>query len=420
MPFQGTELQALLCPRYAKENGFFYDINGDAFIKAIDGWGVRALSDDDGDVLVTDYGANGLKIEKRKTSMSKPYGKRKRCKTAEEAISEFTSTPDNNSPHNCKADDTAALPKCVTEKDIPSNCSSHDEADTSTGNVAEHDTPDNCTDVNIVSDADYVGGRELVMGKDGKLYRMRIGGDDAGVIDGLCRDYESERASFKKLADECIKSCYFKKSCAFTLTTYVPQSFADIKSAVSKMVKKYLFSKFENLKCVFTFCEPHADGSWHCHLILCFRDEFPDGLYETVLKSWKNRIIVPSETYKTDENLVDLRFFYTAEEFIKYLDYLNPVSKKKRDRLKFYPNKKKARQKYGETEKPKKVILSANEAKKLTEREHIALRHEIKILNASSSVFEKKEDLKLHNFTYYYTRNEALWNAIIANGQSSC
>ena len=255
------------------------------------------------------------------------------------------------------------------------------------------------------------------MGKDGKLYRMRIGGDDAGVIDGLCRDYESERASFKKLADECIKSCYFKKSCAFTLTTYVPQSFADIKSAVSKMVKKYLFSKFENLKCVFAFCEPHADGSWHCHLILCFRDVFPNGLYETVLKSWKNRIVVPSGTYKIDENLVDLRYFSKADEFIKYVDYLNPVSKKKRSRLKFYPNRKKSRGKYGETEKTKKVIMPASEAKKLTECEHTALRHEIKIVNASSTIFSGKEDLKFHQFTYYYTKNDGFWSSIIEAGK---
>ncbi len=415
MPYQGAALQAYLCHKWAKENGYLYDPNGDTFIKVANGYEVAVpLADDDGDVLVTDCGENGLKIEKRESSTN-PYGKRKRCKTAEEAIIEFTSAPDNKPSRKCKADDTAVLSEKVTEKDTLCNCTSHDEADTSVDNAIAQDTPINCSDI---PDYKYVGDYKLVTGEDGKKYRVRVGGDDAGVIDGLCRDYESERASFMKIKDECLKSCNFQNSCAFTLTTYIRQSFFAVKNAVSRMVKRYLFTKFENLKCAFAFCEPHAEGGWHCHLILCFYDAFPDGLHKCVLKSWKNRIVVPSGSYKTDENLVDLRYFSTAEEFIKYLDYLNPVSKKKRDRLKFYPAKKKARQPYGNTEIPKKIIMPASEAKKLTEHEYIALRHEIKIVNTSSTIFSGKEDLRYHGFSYYYTTNKDFWNAIIANGQS--
>lgn len=415
MPYHGDVLQAYLCKKWAKENGYLYDPNGDVFISVADGWAVMALPHDNTDVLVTNYGANGLKIEKRKSITQKPYGKKKYCKTAEEAVTELTDIPDDKSSRKCKTDITAELPECVTEKESPSKCTLHVEADTSIDNIMIQNNPVNCSDI---PDYKYVGDYKLILREDGRNYRMRVGGDDAGVIDGLCRDYESERASFMKIKDECLASCYFRKTCAFTLTTYVPQSFSDVKNAVSRMVKKYLFTKFENLKCAFSFCEPHADGSWHCHLILCFYDAFPDELYDIVLKSWKNRIVVPSESCKTDKYLVNLRYFNTVDELVKYINYLNPVSKKKRDRLKFYPNKKKARQKYGETEKPKKIIMSAIEAKKLTECERPALRHEIKILNASSTVFEKKEDLKLHNLTYYYTRNEALWNVIIEDRQS--
>lgn len=417
MPYHGAELVSHLCQRYAKENGYLYDPNGDAFISVADGWAVMALPfTNRDDVLATYYrGCGLLKIEKRKTPMPNPYGKRKRCKKAEEAVTELTGIPDGKSSRRCNTDITAVLPECVTEKATRCNRVAHDEADTSVDNVITQDTHVNYSDI---PDYKYVGDYKLVTGEDGKNYRVRVGGDDAGFIDGLCRDYESERASFMKIKDECLASCYFRKSCAFTLTTYVPQSFSDVKNAVSRMVKKYLFTKFENLKCAFAFCEPHANGSWHCHLILCFYDAFPDKLYEIVLKSWKKRIVVPSESHKTDENLVDLRYFNTVDEFVKYIDYLNPVSKKKRDRLKFYPNKKKARQKYGETEKPKKVIMSAREAKKLTEYEHAALRHEIKILNASNTAFDKSESLKLHNFTYYFSTNENFWNSIIACGQT--
>lgn len=153
-------------------------------------------------------------------------------------------------------------------------------------------------------------------------------------------------------------------------------------------------------------------------MILCFYDEIPDDLYEKILREWKKHIIIPIDTYKLDKYLVEMREFSTAEEFEKYLDYLNPVSKKKLDRRKHYPRGRRARQGYGDFESPNTAVLPMNEAKKLTEHEHIALRHEIKILNASSTVSKKKEDLKFHQFTFYYTVNKNFWNSIIANGQT--
>lgn len=417
MPYQGAELQAYCCSKWAKENGYLYDPNGDAFISVANGYEVAVpLADDDGDVLVTDYGANGLKIEKRKTSMPKPYGKRKRCKTAEEAITEFKSPPDNKTSCKCKVADTA-VQENITET-TPCNCTHHDEADTSADNIVIQDTPVNCPDI---PDYRYAGDYKLVTGEDGKKHRMRVGGDDAGVVDGLCKDYETARSGFKKQMDKCLKSCDFDKSCAFTLTTYVKQSFADIQKAVQALSKKekgFLFNEYANLKCICPFLEPYADGGWHVHMILCFYDEIPDNLYEKILKEWKKHIIVPTETYKLDEYLVEMREFYNAGEFVKYLDYLNPVSKKKRDRLKFYPYKRRARENYGDLKEPKRVIMPASEAKKLTEREHIALRHEIKIVNASSTIRSGKEDLKFHQFTYYFSIDEVLWNAILENRES--
>lgn len=419
MPYQGAELQAFLCNKWAKENGYLYDPNGDVFISVANGYEVTVpLADDNRDVQVTYYqGCGLLKLDVRKSSMPNPYGKRKRCKTAREAVPEFTSTPDKKTHRNQRD---------VTEKATPCNCTPHDEANTSIGNVTVQDTPVNCpsTPVNctVVPDYEYAGDYDLVIGKDGKKYRVRTNGADAGFVDGLCRDYENERAGFKSIEDKCLQSCNPYKTCAFTLGTYVKQSFADIQDAVKSLSKKeeFLFNEYANLKCVFPFLEPYADGGWHVHMILCFYDEIPDNLYEKVLKEWKKHIIIPTETYKLDEYLVKMRKFPNAEEFVKYLEYLNPVSKKKRDRLKFYPRGRKARQGYGDFEEPNKVILPADEAKKLTEREHIALRHEIKIVNASSTISSGKEDVKYHGFTYYFTRNEALWNAIISDRNDFC
>lgn len=419
MPYQGTELLIHRCKKYARENDYLYDPNGDAFISVADGWAVMALPfTNRDDVVVTYYrGCGILKFEKRKTFMPNPYGKRKRCKTAEEAVGVLTSPSGKKSSR-----------RSVAEKSSPDKWSDDKataETETalcnSASNVKAQEPPDNCTNSEIVSDADYAGDCDLITGEDGKLYRMRIGGDDEGVVDGECRDYENERASFKKIKDECLESCNPYKTCAFTLGTYIRQSFNDVQKAVLGLLKKnkgYLFKNYENLKCGFMFLEPYANCGFHCHMILCFYDEIPDSLYENILSEWKKRIIVPTETYKTDEYLVKMRDFYTAEEFVKYLEYLNPVSKKKRDRLKYYPRRRNARRGYGDFTKPNSAILPASEAKKLTDCEYIALRREVKILNASATIFSGKEDVAVHNFTYYYTTNEVFWNAIIAAGQS--
>lgn len=420
MPYQGAELLTHRCKRYAKENSYLYDPNGDALIKVADGYEVATpLPDDETDVLVTDFGANGLRIEVRKSSMPKPYGKRKRCKSAEEAITEFASTPDNKPLRQRKTDDTAVPRKRVAEKTPPCNCAAHDVADISIDeNVSENNSPNN---YEIVPDHKYIGDYDLIAREDGRFYRVRVGGDDAGYVDGVCQDYETARANFKEKEKKVLKSCYFKKSCAFTLTTYIKQSFADVQKAVQRLCKRekgYLFCRYPNLKCACSFLEPNANGGWHCHIIFCFYDDVPEDLYRTVLSVWKKYILVPKETYKTDDNLVDMRYFYTFDELEKHLEYLNPVSKKKRERLKFYPYKKKARQFYGDLEVPKEIIMPASEAKKLTKCERHALRHEIKILNASNTVFTGKEDLKYHGFSYYYTTDETFWNAIVADGQA--
>lgn len=424
MPLHDAELVSHLCQRYAKENGYLYDPNGDAFISVADGWAVMASPHDNTDVLATYYrGCSLLKIERRKTSMS--YGRRKRCKKAEEAVGALASSSSKKSSRKRKADDTAVV--TIAEKSTPDNWS--DDKSTavtetafcnSASNVTAHEPPDNCTNSKIVGDADYAGDIDLIVGEDGKLHRVRVGGDDAGVVDGECRDYENERASFNKIKDVCLDSCNPYTTCAITLGTYIRQSFNDVQKAVLKLLKKnkgFLFKNYENLKCGFMFLEPYANGGFHCHLLLCFYDEVPDDLYENILTQWKKRIIVPTETYKTDEHLVKMRGFYSVEEFTKYLDYLNPVSKKKRARLKYYPRRRNARRGYGNLTEPNSVILTASEAKRLTECEYVALRHEIKILNASSTIFSGKEDVRVHNFTYYYTTNEDLWNSIIVNGR---
>lgn len=432
-----------LCAKWARENGYYYSSNDDIFVKTADGYGVSTpLEDDKTKVLVTHFKANPiLQIDKRKTAMPNPYGKRKKCKTAEEAAAYFlekeNQTPNNCTPCNSTSSDNTTL-ACDDNHDsktpdncTPCNCTPNYCKAESTALAFDDNhnsnTPDNCTpdtsDCNIVPDYEYTGDYELQYREDGRAWRVRVGGEDAGYVDGLCKEYESARASHHEKRDECLDSCNFSKSCEIIVGTYVKQSFASVQKAVSRMNKRTLPEKYPNLKCVFVWLEPYHNGTltggWHAHLILSFYDDIPEGLLDFILKSWKNRIVVPKEKMKLDKYLVKMRKFNTFDELVKVIDYLNPTSAKKRDCLKYYPFKRKAIKRYGDTSKPEKVIIAAKESKKLAETEHINLRRETKILNASSTVFGKVEDVKVHNYQYYYSTSQELLRSIIADVETA-
>lgn len=255
--------------------------------------------------------------------------------------------------------------------------------------------------------------------EDGRAWRVRVGGADEGYVDGLCKSYESGRAGHHEKKDECIDSCDYSKSCEIILGTYIKQSFVSVQKAVSRMIQRTLFDKYPSLKCVFVWLEPYHNGSlrggWHVHMILCFYDDIPNDLLDFILHNWKKRIIVPKDSLKFDEYLVKKREFNVFDDLAKVIDYLNPTSAKKRDCLKYYPHKRRAMMYYGDTSKPEKVITTASESTKMTKDEHTNLRRETKILNASSTLFGKAEDVKVHNFQYYYSTSEELLRSIVAN-----
>lgn len=435
------QLSPYLCAKWAKENGYYYSSNDDIFVKTAEGYEVSTpLADDNTKVLVTRYKANPiLQIDKRKTTMPNPYGKRKYCPTAKQAAAEFLKeqTPDKRTPCNSTSSDNTTL-ACddnhenkTPDNYTPCNCPPHDcKSDSTTSarnDTCNSNTPDNCTpnasDCDVVPDYEYTGDYELQYREDGRAWRIRVGGEDAGYVDGLCKEYESARSSHHDKKDECLDSSDFSKSCEIIVGTYVKQSFASIQKAVSRMNKRTLPEKYQNLKCVFVWLEPYHNGTltggWHAHMILSFYDDIPEGLLDLVLDSWKKRIIVPKDSLKFDEYLVRMRTFNSFDELVKVIDYLNPNSAKKRDCLKYYPFKRKATMRYGDTSKPEKVIMTANESKKLTETEHINLRRETKILNASSTLTNKAEDVKVHNYQYYYSTCIELLRSIIADVETA-
>ena len=412
----GQELTMYKCSKWAVDNRYYYNAVDDIFIRVAEGFKVKEpAKDDNTSVLVTYLEANQvIVVDKRKTTLPNPYGQHKRCKTAEEAALEFVgNTPDNCTPHSHASDnpvDNNPRDNCPLNADtvqLRSNDSNTSMSYTPDAMSASCDnTPDNCTPCNniddFVPDYEYIGEYDLQYAEDGKVYKVRVGGEDEGLVDGVCKGYESARASWHAKKIECLKNCDYRKSCEIVLGTYVKQSFASVKKAVSRLIKRTLSAKYPNLKATFKFAEPYEKNGWHAHLIISFCDEIPADLYDTVLTSWKKRIVPSADSLKTDKHLVVMRTFSSFDEFVKVLDYLNPTSKKKRDRLKYYPFNGRAMESYGDVSKPKKVIMPMANTLELTESEHKNIRREITILNASATVYHGEEVL-VHNYQYYFS-----------------
>lgn len=382
------ELTMYKCSKWAMDNRYYYNAVDDIFIGVAEGFKVKEpAKDDNASVLVTYLEANQvIMVDKRKTTLPNPYGQHKRCRTAEEAALEFMgNTPDNCTPHSHTSDnpvDSNTRDNCP-----PSDCTSDtvqlrsNDSKTSKNNTLDAMSA-SCNNVdNYVPDYEYIGEYDLQYAEDGKVYKVRIGGEDEGLVDGVCKGYESARASWHT------------------------------KKAVSRLIKRTLSAKYPYLKATFKFAEPYEKNGWHAHLIISFYDEIPADLYDTILTSWKKRIVPSADSLKTDKHLVVMRTFSSFDEFVKVLDYLNPTSKKKRDRLKYYPFNSRAMESYGDVSKLKKVIMPMAKTMELTESEHKNIRREITILNASATVYQGEEVL-VHNYQYYFNTSVDLLQSL--------
>lgn len=124
-----------------------------------------------------------------------------------------------------------------------------------------------------------------------------------------------------------------------TLDTYPSlKEMSEVAAKYSTNVRR----KYGNFKAGFIFLEPCEDGSWHAHLIVCFKnDELSTEELETDAKKWWKK-----HNKKESEYQVTVRKIKNLDDLEHTLDYLNPLSNKqdedddgkttKRERLPFY------------------------------------------------------------------------------------
>lgn len=139
------------------------------------------------------------------------------------------------------------------------------------------------------------------------------------------------------------------------------------------------------LRCGFIFLEPCKDGSWHLHMIIAFFDEVSEDDDAQIIKWWRKK----NTKYCNEQ--IEIEHIETFERLKKIVEYLNPNSKQKRDRVKHYPVSSQPIRHFGKIEPPNEVLTEEKIAKEIAGNELPAMRKKVEIDLENITLFSKSE-----------------------------
>lgn len=212
---------------------------------------------------------------------------------------------------------------------------------------------------------------------------------ESGEIVSECRTNDSLRRSYNRQKDLIYNNCECDKSIFATFTidskpTY--DALNKITAAFCKWLRRNFYSR---LKCGFIFLEPCKDGSWHLHMIIAFADEVTETDDAQILKWWQKK------NKKFCDEQVEIEHIDTFERLKKIVEYLNPNSKKKRDRVKHYPVSSQPIRHFGNVEPPNKVLTEEKIAKEIAGNELPAMRKKFEVVTDDNTLLFASSE-------YYY------------------
>lgn len=316
------------------------------------------LPDNADNVEITHYAKNELLCIKRKSHYSE---KIKVCCDTDTLINELTKTSSkkfcNNSDNHKKCCDNSA--------------------DTSTKKVREKGNKKSCNNSPEL---------ENCIEKNGAIIDV-----ETGEIIERCRPQDSMRKSWYRAKEHILNSVDWCTALFITIALDTKPNYDEMSNLASGYTT-YIKTPFKgHFEYGVTFLEPCEDGSWHVHLIIGFKDFIPDIFEEKTKKWWAKRNKNKSATAL--EFQTKFQLFDSLDDMIKVINYLNPTSKKKKDRMKYYPLSSQPIRSFGKTSEPKKAITTYETAKKITGSEKPAMRKKVTVIDAEikAVLFEVSE-----------------------------
>lgn len=182
-----------------------------------------------------------------------------------------------------------------------------------------------------------------IIAVEGKLTDMRT-----GEIVGICKHEDNLRRAFNTQYDKVLSSLSSHNTLFVTATLDSIVTYKTMQHAVSG------FERWVKGLCNFRFgahfLEPHADGNWHVHLLLYFRDCIPESTEDAIVRWWNARNGKPCDEQVDVVEVVD------DEHLLNILEYLKPTRGEKRERIKYYPVGKQPMGCFGDVQKPERKL----------------------------------------------------------------
>lgn len=369
------------------------------------------LPDDSDNVEITHYAKNDLISIKRKSHYSK---KIKVCCDTDTLVDELTykkkhcNNSDNHNRKESSDNPEDTVPKKVKVKENKKHCNNSDiqdsnekkcsdkSEDTIPKKAKEKGNKKSCNNSNNLSER-----LENCIEKNGVIIDV-----ETGEIVERCRQKNSLQKSWYRAKEYILNSIYWRTAVFITVALDIKPSYDEMSNLASGYTT-YLKTPFKGqYECGVTFLEPCEDGSWHAHLIIGFNDSIPEIFEKRTKKWWKKHNNNKTETAL--EYQTKFQLFSSCDDLIKVINYLNPTSKKKKDRIKYYPLSSQPIRKFGKTSDPKKAITTYETAKKIAGSEKPAMRKKVTIidLEIKAVLFEVSEYYFVSNIIAYQRQRE--------------
>lgn len=205
---------------------------------------------------------------------------------------------------------------------------------------------------------------------------------ETGEVLELSRDYDGLRRSWKLQCEYAKSSACWRLTRFCTCTVDTKPTYSELNTIVAAFCKWLTRNYTDLLDNCFIFLEPCDDGSWHVHFLIAMIDKpltFDD---EVKIKEWWAR----KNTKPCDDQVQFAEPFESVDDLLRVLDYLNPTSKKKRHRIKNYPQSCQPMRHIGNVIEPNKALTKFEIAKTILREEKTERRNAIEIEQTNTGV----------------------------------